>query len=100
MNGLDWTGMLKGMGYLVLSVAGGLGLGRAIIYFSLPERILASMLPHLKKWRIPAQALFALGVSIGSSRAGSALIAEAYRNDLLSEKEAIFGTLLSPFPGI
>ncbi|MDD4021643.1 MAG: hypothetical protein PHT11_07825 [Synergistaceae bacterium] len=99
MNGLDWTGMLKGMGYLVLSVTGGLGLGRAIIYFSLPERILASMLPHLKKWRIPAQALFALGVSIGSSRAGSALIAEAYRNDLLSEKEAIFGTLLQSFPG-
>lgn len=99
MGGIDWTGLLKGMGLLALSVSGGLALGKAIIALSLPERLLGSLLPRLRRLRIPAQALFALGVSLGSSRAGSALVAEAYGQGILSEREALFGTLLQSFPG-
>ena len=99
MGGIDWTGLLKGMGLLALSVSGGHALGKAIIALSLPERLLGSLLPRLRRLRIPAQALFALGVSLGSSRAGSALVAEAYGQGILSEREALFGTLLQSFPG-
>jgi len=99
VGGIDWTGLLKGMGLLALSVSGGLALGKAIIALSLPERLLGSLLPRLRRLRIPAQALFALGVSLGSSRAGSALVAEAYGQGILSEREALFGTLLQSFPG-
>ena len=60
MGGIDWTGLLKGMGLLALSVSGGLALGKAIIALSLPERLLGSLLPRLRRLRIPAQALFAL----------------------------------------
>jgi hypothetical protein len=99
MEGADWSGLLKGMGLLALSVSGGLALGKAIIALSLPERLLGSLLPRLRRLRIPAQALFALGVSLGSSRAGAALVAEAYGQGILSEREALFGTLLQSFPG-
>jgi len=99
VEGIDWSGLLKGMGLLALSVSGGLALGKAIIALSLPERLLGSLMPRLRRLRIPAQALFALGVSLGSSRAGSALVAEAYGQGILSEREALFGTLLQSFPG-
>lgn len=99
MGGIDWNGLLKGMGLLALSVSGGLALGKAIIALSLPERLLGSLTPRLRRLRIPAQALFALGVSLGSSRAGSALVAEAYGQGILSEREALFSTLLQSFPG-
>lgn len=99
MGVIDWTGLLKGMGLLALSVSGGLALGKAIIALSLPERLLGSLMPRLRRLRIPAQALFALGVSLGSSRAGSALVAEAYGQGILSEREALFSTLLQSFPG-
>ncbi len=95
----DWSGLLKGLWMLTLSVAGGLALGKAIIALSLPDRLFRVLLPRMKGLGIPPQALFALGVSLGSSRAGVAIVAEAYREGSLTKQEALFGTLLQSFPG-
>lgn len=99
MDGVDWQGLLKGMVLLSLSVAGGLGLGKVILTLSLPERLMGSLLPALRRERLPPSVIFALGVSLGSSRAGAAIIAEAYRDGILSKREVLFGTLLQSFPG-
>ena len=95
----DWAGLLKGLWALTLSVAGGLALGKAIIALSLPERLFRVLLPRMKSLGIPPQALFALGVSLGSSRAGVAIVAEAYSEGIMTKQEALFGTLLQSFPG-
>lgn len=95
----DWVGLLKGLWTLTLSVAGGLALGKAIIALSLPERLFRVLLPRMKSLGIPPQALFALGVSLGSSRAGVAIVAEAYSEGIMTKQEALFGTLLQSFPG-
>ncbi|MGI6253430.1 MAG: hypothetical protein ACOYJV_08345 [Aminivibrio sp.] len=95
----DWAGLLKGLWTLTLSVAGGLALGKAIIALSLPERLFRVLLPRMKSLGIPPQALFALGVSLGSSRAGVAIVAEAYSEGIMTKQEALFGTLLQSFPG-
>lgn len=84
---------------LTLSVSGGLALGKIIIALSLPERLFRALLPGLGGLGIPPQALFALGVSLGSARAGSAIVAGAYGEGVLTKRQALFGTLLQSFPG-
>lgn len=99
MEAFRWGELLRGLGILTLSVSGGLALGKVIIALSLPDRLLGCMAPLLERLRIPSQTLFALGVSLGSSRAGVAIVAEAYGAGLLSRREALFSTLSQSFPG-
>jgi hypothetical protein len=99
MEGIEWQGLFRGLVTLVLSVAGGLALGELILALALPDKLLGSLMPLLRRLGIPSQALFALGVSFGSSRAGAAIVASAYRDGLLSKEKALFGTLLQSFPG-
>ena len=95
----DWGGLLRGLLMLTLSVSGGLALGNIIVALSLPERLFRALLPGLGGLGIPPQALFALGVSLGSARAGSAIVAGAYGEGVLTKRQALFGTLLQSFPG-
>lgn len=99
MEGFNWPELFRGIGVLTLSVTGGLALGKVIIALSLADRLLGSLAPLLERLRIPSQTLFALGVSLGSSRAGAAIVAEAYGAGILSKGEALFSTLAQSFPG-
>lgn len=96
---MDWAGLLRGELLLVAGVTGGLLLGRLILSFSLPERAANVLVPSFCRERLPAPVLFALGASLGSSRAGCAIVAEAYREGSLTRTEALFGALLQSFPG-
>ena len=95
----DWGGLFRGLLALTLSVSGGLALGKVIITLSLPDRLFRALLPGLGGLGIPSHALFALWVSLGSARAGSAIVAGAYGEGVLTKREALFGTLLQSFPG-
>ena len=99
----DWRGLLYGELLLVVAVTAGLGFGKLLLAVSVPERVLRFLLPGADPRRgrggLHPDLLFALAVSLGSSRAGAALVAEAQREGRLSRREAVFGTLLQSFPG-
>jgi len=99
----DWRGLLYGELLLVVTVTAGLGFGKLLLAASVPERVMRYLLPGADARRgrggLHPDLLFALAVSLGSSRAGAALVAEAQREGRLSRREAVFGTLLQSFPG-
>ncbi len=99
----DWRGLFYGELLLVLTVTAGLGFGKLLLAASVPERVLRFLLPGADARRgrggLHPDLLFALAVSLGSSRAGAALVAEAQREGRLTRREAVFGTLLQSFPG-
>jgi hypothetical protein len=99
MISLNWAELAKGELVLVAGVTGGLLLGNVILRFSLPEKAVSLLVPPFCRKRLPAPVLFALGASLGSSRAGCAIVAEAYRDGSLTRGETLFGTLLQSFPG-
>jgi hypothetical protein len=96
---LNWEGLLRGELILVLNVTLGLGLGILLLRFRVPDKVLALFRPFLVRMRISPDIVTALAVSIGSSRAGSAMVAASMKEKRLSRKEALFGTLLQAFPG-
>lgn len=96
---LNWTGLLKGELLLVLNVTLGLGLGILLLRFRVPEKVLTLFQPVLVRMKISPDIITSLAVSIGSSRAGSAMVAASMREERLSRREALFGTLLQAFPG-
>ena len=99
-SAVDWQGLLRGELTLILTVVAGLALGKLLLVASVPERVMRVLLPKGKSAsRTHPDILFALAVSIGSARAGAAIIAESYRDGRVTEKEAVFGTLTQAFPG-
>jgi hypothetical protein len=99
LSSIDWAGLLRGELLLILTVSGGLALGKGLIALSLPERLMGSLMPFFRRRGLPPELIFSLAVSLGSSRAGVALVAEAHREGRLTRREAVFGTLLQSFPG-
>ena len=92
-------GLARGEFFLVLGVAGGVALGKVLLALELPGRVLGTLKPVMRRWRIPGPVVFALAVSLGSSRAGVAIVAEASRSGRLGSRETVYGTLLQSFPG-
>lgn len=103
VGAVDWRGLLYGELLLVVTVTAGLAFGKLLLAASVPERVLGFLLPGSDAGRSRAglrpDLLFALAVSLGSSRAGAAIVAEAQREGRLTRREAVFGTLLQSFPG-
>jgi len=99
----DWRGLLYGELLLVVTVTTGLAFGKLLLAASVPERVMRFLLPGADERRakggLSPDLLFAIAVSLGSSRAGAAIVAEAQREGRLSRREALFGTLLQSFPG-
>ncbi len=60
---------------------------------------MGSLLPFFRRRGLPPDVIFSLAVSLGSSRAGAALVAEAHREGRITRREAVYGTLLQSFPG-
>ena len=92
----DWRGLLYGELLLVVTVTAGLGFGKLLLAASVPERVMRYLLPGAEASRgrggLHPDLLFSLAVSLGSSRAGAALVAEAQRDGRRSRREALVGT--------
>lgn len=96
---VDWGALLRGELLLTANVALGLALGEAILHFQVADRLFRRMLPRLSRWGLSPDLGAALAVSLGSSRAGAAMIAAAFREGRLARRDTVLGTLLLAFPG-
>jgi len=96
---VDWGALLRGELLLTANVALGLALGEAILHFQVADRLFRRMLPRLARWGLSPDLGAALAVSLGSSRAGAAMIAAAFREGRLARRDTVLGTLLLAFPG-
>ena len=83
---------------LTIDIIAGLMLGEVIMRLGLAEKLLKAFMPFLARHKIPSVTVLALGASLGSSRAGAALIASALHNRKISERSAVWSVLTLPFP--
>ena len=95
---MDWTALLKGEIELTISIAAGFMLGTLILRTGLADKLMKHLMPYLKKAGIGSVLGMALTVSLGSAKAGAALIAAAYDDGRISERTAKWGTLMLSFP--
>jgi len=96
---INWAGLLKGELLLVFNVSLGLLLGLLLLKADVPGKLLGAFRPVLVRIGIPPDIMAALAVSIGSSRAASAVVAASFESGRITRSEALFGTLLQAFPG-
>ena len=95
---VNWDLLLRGEIALTVDILLGFLLGALIIRTGLADRVLRRALPYLRKWGIGATLGAALAVSVGSSKAGAAVIASALDGGRISPRTAKWGTLLLAFP--
>ena len=95
---MDWTPLLRGELRLTLDILAGFLIGALIIRTGLADKALRRALPRLKRWGIGATLGAALTVSLGSSKAGAAVVASALDSGRISPRTAKWGTLLLAFP--
>jgi len=95
---MDWANLLKGELRLTADILLGFAIGMAVIRSGLADRLMRRALPLLKKAGIGASLGMALTVSLGSAKAGAALIASALGSGKISRENAQWGTLMLAFP--
>lgn len=88
------NGLLKGELALTIDIIIGIILGEVITRLRLADRLLQHFMPR----NIPSVTALALATSLGSSKAGAAIISSALNNNTLSERQAIFSVLMLPLP--
>lgn len=95
---MNWQRLINGELTLTLDLMLGFVIGAIIIRTGLADKVLHRALPWLKRWGIGASLGAGLAVSVGSSRAGAAIISSALDSGRISERTAKWGTLLIAFP--
>ncbi len=95
---MTWTRLLYGELNLTIDLLIGFLVGAVIIRTGLADRLLRRLLPRLKRFGIGATLAAALTVSIGSSKAGAAIVASALDSGRISTRTARWGTLMLAFP--
>ena len=91
--------LLKGELWLTFDILMGLALGELILRLGWADRLMRRIAPRLRRFGIGPVLGTALTLSLGSSRAGAALVAAALEEGRLSPRSAQWGTLLLAFPG-
>ena len=91
--------LLRGELWLTFDILMGLAVGELILRLGLADRLMRRVLPYLRRFGIGPVLGTALTISLGSSRAGAALVAAALDEGRVSERTAQWGTLLLAFPG-
>lgn len=95
---INWSQLLRGGAALTADIFIGFVVGVAIISTGLADRLMRRALPHLRRWGIGATLGSALAVSLGSAKAGAAIIASALESRRISSRTALWGTLALAFP--
>ena len=92
------AGLLSGELKLTIDILLGLLLGEIIVRFRVADTLLKRLLPFLVRHNIPKVTGLALGASLGSSRAGAAIISSSFSRQELTEHDAVWSVLMLPFP--
>ena len=95
---MNWERLLCGEFSLTIDILIGFAVGVLVIHTGLADRLLRRLLPRLKRFGIGATLGAALTVSVGSSKAGAAVVASALDSGRISPRTAKWGTLLLAFP--
>ena len=95
---MSWERLLRGELSLTIDILIGFAVGVLVIHTGLADRLLSRLLPRLKRFGIGATLGAALTVSVGSSKAGAAVVASALDSGRISPRTAKWGTLLLAFP--
>ena len=90
--------LLKGELWLTVDILVGLAAGEIILYFGFAERFTRRLAPFLWRNGIVGELGLALALSLGSSKAGAALLAASLSDEKIDERTALWGTLMLPFP--
>ena len=91
---MNWERLLRGELSLTIDILIGFAVGVLVIHTGLADRLLSRLLPRLKRFGIGATLGAALTVSVGSSKAGAAVVASALDSGRISPRTAKWGTLL------
>lgn len=95
---LSWERLLRGEVILTLNIVVGLTLGSVVLRSQAASWLSGVFRPLLNKFGVSPVMGLALGVSVGSSRAGAALLASSLDDGTITEHTAAWGTLMLAFP--
>ncbi len=95
---MDWAGLLKGELDLTLSIILGVAFGMVILRTGAADKLMKYLMPLLRRFGIGPTLGMALTVSLGSAKAGAALLAAALDEGRITERTAKWGTLMLSFP--
>lgn len=95
---MSWEKLLRGELILTLNIIAGLSIGTFVIRRGVGLRLLKLFSPLLNRAGIAPDLGLALGVSLGSSRAGAAMLASSLGEGRITERSALWGTLMLAFP--
>ncbi|MEG1799738.1 MAG: hypothetical protein RR214_06080, partial [Synergistaceae bacterium] len=90
---MDWVGLLKGELDLTLSIFLGVAFGMVILRTGAADKLMAYLMPVLRRFGIGQTLGMALTVSLGSAKAGAALLSAALDEGRITERTAKWGTL-------
>ena len=95
---MNLAGLLEGEVWLTADILLGLAIGGAVLRWGLADRLMARLTPWLRRHGIGPLVGLSLTVSLGSSRAGAAILASALDEGRLDRRAALWGTLALAFP--
>lgn len=95
---MNWQALLRGEAAMTVNIVLGMVIGDIVFRLGLAERLMKVFLPTLRRVGIGPVLGTAMTVSMGSSKAGAALLARAVEEGRMSREGAIWGTLSLSFP--
>ena len=95
---MEWKVLLRGELWLTFDILLGLLIGDVVLRWGLADRLMRRMMPWLRRHGIGPLVGLALTLSLGSAKAGAAVLASALSEGRIDRHTALWGTLSLAFP--
>ena len=95
---MEWKALLRGELWLTFDILLGLLIGDLVLRWGLADRLMRGMMPWLRRHGIGPLVGLALTLSLGSAKAGAAVLASALSEGRIDRHTALWGTLSLAFP--
>ncbi len=95
---INWQALLRGELLMTFNIVLGLVIGDVIMRYGFADRVMSRFLPALNRLGIGPVLAASLTVSVGSSKAGAALLAKALEEGRMTREGALWGTISLSFP--
>lgn len=95
---MELKALLRGELWLTFDILLGLLIGDLVLRWGLADRLMRRMMPWLRRHGIGPLVGLALTLSLGSAKAGAAVLASALSEGRIDRHTALWGTLSLPFP--
>lgn len=95
---MELKALLRGELWLTFDILLGLLIGDLVLRWGLADRLMRRMMPWLRRHGIGSLVGLALTLSLGSAKAGAAVLASALSEGRIDRHTALWGTLSLAFP--